>query len=38
VLATIYRHLQIDTEKHYMTAAGRPVSVLPSGSPLVELM
>jgi len=38
VLATIYRHLGVDTEKQYINAAGRPISVLPSGSPLVELL
>src|SRR5215469_14050586 len=31
VLATLYRHLGIDTEKQYVNAAGRPISVLPSG-------
>lgn len=37
VLATLYRHLGIDTEKQYINAAGRPISVLPSGSPIDEL-
>jgi hypothetical protein len=37
VLATLYRHLGIDTEKQYVNAAGRPISVLPSGSPIDEL-
>ncbi|MCY2968134.1 MAG: DUF1501 domain-containing protein [Planctomycetota bacterium] len=37
VLATIYRHLGIDTSRQYTNSAGRPVSILPSGSPLVEL-
>jgi hypothetical protein len=37
VLATVYRHLGIDTEKQYVNAAGRPISVLPSGQPIDEL-
>lgn len=37
VLATMYRHLGIDTEKQYVNAAGRPIPVLPSGAPLLEL-
>jgi uncharacterized protein (DUF1501 family) len=37
VLATIYRHLGIDYTKQYLNAAGRPMSVLPSGSPITEL-
>jgi hypothetical protein len=34
VLATIYRHLGIDASRQYLNSAGRPISVLPSGSPL----
>ena len=37
VLATIYRHLGVDTTRQYVNHAGRPISVLPSGSPLLEL-
>ena len=37
VLATIYQHLGIDTKKQYLTPAGRPVAVLPSGEPIKEL-
>ena len=37
VLATIYAHLGIDTEKHYLDHAGRPVATLPFGKPLDEL-
>lgn len=37
VLATLYRHLGIDTEKQYLNSAGRPISVLPSGQPIDEL-
>jgi uncharacterized protein (DUF1501 family) len=37
VLATLYRHLGIDIEKQYVNAAGRPISVLPSGQPIDEL-
>lgn len=38
VLATIYRHLGIDTEKHYADHSGRPIITLPHGKPLAELM
>ncbi len=37
VLATIYRHLGIDTQKQYRNANGRPISTLPSGAPIDEL-
>jgi hypothetical protein len=37
VLATLYRHLGVDTEKQYLDNAGRPISVLPSGKPIEEL-
>jgi hypothetical protein len=37
VLATLYQHLGVDTEKQYLNNTGRPVSVLPSGKPLEEL-
>ena len=37
VLATIYRHLGIDMTKHYRDASGRPIQVLPFGSPITEL-
>lgn len=37
VLATIYRHLHIDTTKNYLDLAGRPNPVLPSGKPIQEL-
>jgi hypothetical protein len=37
VLATLYAHLGIDVEKQYPNAAGRPMSVLPSGKPIEEL-
>lgn len=37
VLATLYRHLGIDTARSYLNSAGRPIAVLPSGSPLLEL-
>jgi hypothetical protein len=36
VLATIYRHLGIDTTAEYLNN-GRPVPVLPSGKPIEEL-
>ena len=37
VLATIYRHLGIDIHKNYLNSAGRPIAVLPSGNPILEL-
>jgi hypothetical protein len=37
VLATIYRHLAVDTSRQYVNTAGRPIPVLPFGSPLLEL-
>jgi uncharacterized protein (DUF1501 family) len=37
VLATIYRFLGVDTQKHYLDNSGRPNTVLPSGSPIIEL-
>lgn len=36
VLATIYRHLGVDTHAEYLNN-GRPVPVLPSGQPIEEL-
>jgi hypothetical protein len=38
VLATMYDFLGVDTEKQYVNGSGRPISVLPSGKPLTELM
>ena len=37
LLATVYRHLGVDTHKHYLNAAGRPMIVLPSGTPIGKL-
>jgi uncharacterized protein (DUF1501 family) len=37
MLATIYNHLGVNTQKQYLTSAGRPVSVLPFGQPIAEL-
>jgi hypothetical protein len=37
VLATLYRHLGIDTEAQYLNGSGRPISVLPHGKPIDEL-
>jgi len=37
VLATVYKHLGVDTEANYMNN-GRPIPVLPSGKPIEELM
>lgn len=37
VLATIYRHLGVDTAVHYNDFTGRPRPVLPDGKPVDEL-
>jgi hypothetical protein len=37
VLATVYRHLSIDTHAQYADFSGRPHPVLPSGEPISEL-
>ena len=37
VLATIYRHLGIDTGQNYINNAGRPIPILPSGTAITEL-
>ncbi|MEY3174034.1 MAG: hypothetical protein RLZZ436_1948, partial [Planctomycetota bacterium] len=37
VLATVYRHLRVDTSVNYLDHSGRPVPVLPFGVPLQEL-
>ncbi|MFM7160485.1 MAG: DUF1501 domain-containing protein, partial [Planctomycetaceae bacterium] len=37
VLATMYRHLGVDPHRQYLNNAGRPIPVLPSGHPLLEL-
>ena len=38
VLATLYRHLGIDTHAHYPDHSGRPIAVLPSGNVIQELL
>lgn len=37
VLATIYRHLGVDTNASYLDNSGRPLTVLPCGRPIDEL-
>jgi uncharacterized protein (DUF1501 family) len=37
VLATIYKHLGVDTTAQYTNPAGRPIAVLPSGQAIDEL-
>jgi hypothetical protein len=37
VLATLYQHLGVDTTAQYLNSTGRPISVLPSGTPIEEL-
>ncbi|MDB5349723.1 MAG: hypothetical protein JWN86_970 [Planctomycetota bacterium] len=37
MLATIYRHLGVDTSTEYLDSLGRPTRVLPSGRPIDEL-
>ena len=38
VLATMYRHLGIDLNRHTVTSAGRPIPLLPDGVPIGELL
>lgn len=38
VLATMYRHLGIDTSLHAFNNSGRPVPILPDGRPIAELI
>jgi uncharacterized protein (DUF1501 family) len=38
VLMTMYKHLGIDTEAQYLNGSGRPISVLPSGTVIEELL
>jgi len=38
LLATIYRHLGIDTSKSFTDFAGRPIPILSSGAPIAELI
>ena len=38
VLATMYRHLGIDTTQHTVTREGRPIPILPDGEPITELI
>jgi hypothetical protein len=38
VLATMYSFLGVDTEKQYVNGSGRPISVLPDGKVIEELM
>jgi uncharacterized protein (DUF1501 family) len=37
VLATIYDHLGVDYEIHYLDHSGRPIRTLPFGTPIKEL-
>jgi len=36
--ATVYRHLGIDTEHTFPDPTGRPMTILPFGSPIRELI
>jgi len=38
VLATIYKHLGIDHTRTFVNPAGRPISILPHGEPIAELI
>lgn len=38
LLATIYRHLQIDPSQSFNDHAGRPIPILPHGEPIRELL
>lgn len=38
LLATVYRHLEVDPESSFADFAGRPVPILPSGRPIEQLI
>ena len=38
LLATVYRHLGIDSQERTPDATGRPVPLIPHGEPIVELL
>jgi uncharacterized protein (DUF1501 family) len=38
LLATIYRHLGIDTDQSFLDHSGRPIRILDSGKPIAELL
>ncbi len=38
LLATIYRHLEIDPRASFLDFSGRPIPILPSGEPIAELI
>src|SRR5262249_26523108 len=38
VLATLYQHLGMDTQQQYLNNTSRPISVLPRGKPIEELL
>lgn len=38
LLATIYRHLNIDPTASLIDRSGRPISILPGGKPIAELI
>ena len=37
LLATVYRHLGIDTSREYLDRRGRPLPILTDGEPIAEL-
>eukprot|EP00913_Durusdinium_trenchii_P035277 g33007.t1 len=38
LLATVYRHLGVDPQKTFDDFSGRPISILPSGKPIAQLV
>ena len=38
LLATVYRHLGIDTERSFLDHSGRPIAILSDGRPIAELV
>ena len=38
LLATVYRHLGIDSNRNFINFAGRPIPILPYGEPIKELI
>lgn len=38
LLSTIYHRFGIDTSQHYVDTSGRPIQILPTGTPITELL
>jgi uncharacterized protein (DUF1501 family) len=38
LLATVYRHLEIDPRRNIVDFSGRPIAILPDGKPIAQLI